>query len=178
MPTPQRTSLDRIVAAGRELLEASGPGGLTMQAVASKVGVRAPSLYKWVRDRDALLLLVATAVNEELAERLAQAPATVAGLARTYREFARQHPEGFRLIGSSTLPAESVARFSEPVLRLARDLVGEQEALSAARFLAAWTTGFITMELAGAFRLDGDLEAAFGFGIAQIGAALGERSGG
>ena len=61
MPTPERTSTEEIVAAGREILEIAGPSGLTMQAVADRVGVRAPSLYKRVRDRDALHAAVATA---------------------------------------------------------------------------------------------------------------------
>ena len=60
MPTPDRTSLAEIVEAGRELLERDGIQGLTMQAVATQVGVRAPSLYKRVSNRDALVALVAT----------------------------------------------------------------------------------------------------------------------
>ncbi|MDF2575814.1 MAG: TetR family transcriptional regulator, partial [Agromyces sp.] len=46
MPTPERTTLAEIVRAGRDQLESGGPDGLTMQAVALRVGVRAPSLYK------------------------------------------------------------------------------------------------------------------------------------
>jgi AcrR family transcriptional regulator len=61
MPTPERTSYAEIVATGREVLEESGPAGLTMQRIAEKVGVRAPSLYKRVRDREALVEAVATA---------------------------------------------------------------------------------------------------------------------
>ena len=63
MPTPERTTLDEIVAAARDLLEDGGPARVTMQAVAQRVGVRAPSLYKRVRDRDALLTLVSTSIS-------------------------------------------------------------------------------------------------------------------
>ena len=65
MPTPDRTSLGEIVEAGRELLERDGLDGLTMQAVATRVGVRAPSLYKRVSNRDALVALVADATLRE-----------------------------------------------------------------------------------------------------------------
>src|SRR3954470_10415884 len=70
MPTPDRTSLEDIVAAGRALLESAGMTGLTMQAVAGRVGVRAPSLYKRVRNRDDLIRLVAEATVRDLGDRL------------------------------------------------------------------------------------------------------------
>jgi len=172
MPAPERTSLEQIVAAGREILEAEGPSRLTMQAVAAKVGVRAPSLYKRVRDRDALLGLVAAATADELGERLAAAEGTVAGLARACRAFAHERPEGFRLILSTGADPDSLARASAPVLRTAADLVGEADALEAARLVTAWATGFLTMELAGAFRLGGDLDEAFEYGLTRLAAAL------
>ncbi|WP_159606577.1 TetR/AcrR family transcriptional regulator, partial [Agromyces humi] len=70
MPTPDRTSLEAIVEAGRALLEADGLDGLTMQAVADRVGVRAPSLYKRVRNRDALVARIAEATLQDLSARL------------------------------------------------------------------------------------------------------------
>ena len=57
MPTPDRTSLDAIVGAASDLLEQTGLAGVTMQAVALRVGVRAPSLYKRVPSRERLIQL-------------------------------------------------------------------------------------------------------------------------
>ncbi len=37
-----------------------------------------------------------------------------------------------------------------------------------ARTMVAWAHGFVTMELAGAFRLGGDIDAAYAFGIESI----------
>ena len=42
------------------------------------------------------------------------------------------------------------------------------DALPAARTIVAWANGFITMELAGAFRLGGDIEQAWDFGRDRI----------
>ena len=172
MPAPERTSLAEIVAAGRDLLEVGGPGSLTMQAVAERVGVRAPSLYKRVRDRDALLGLVAAATVDELGQRLASSDGTLAGVARAYRAFAHERPEGFRLLLSAEADAEALARASAPMMRAVEELVGPAEVLEGARLVTAWATGFISMELAGAFRMGGDLEVAFEFGIARMSAAL------
>lgn len=175
MPTPERTSLAEIVAASRDLLESEGPARLTMQAVAERVGVRAPSLYKRVRDRDALLRLVAAATVDDLTERLPATGGTLADLARAYRAFAQERPEGFRLILSTAPDEDANARLTGPVLRVATELVGSDEALDAARLLTAWVTGFISMELAGAFRLGGDLEGAFDYGLERLSAALTPR---
>jgi len=168
MPTPERTSLSEIVAVACALLEEGGPAALTMQAVATRVGVRAPSLYKRVRDRDALLGLVAQATATELADRLAASGPRLADLIRTYRAFAHERPEGFRLMYAGDATAAQMGRAAEPVLQATRNAVGEAAALDEARLLTAWATGFISMELAGVFRLGGDVDAAFEYGLRRL----------
>lgn len=182
MPAPERTSTEAIVAAGRVILEESGPASLTMQAVASRVGVRPPSLYKRVRDRDALLTAVAEAAIDELGSRLHTAGADAADadtarsdlthLAEVYRAFAHEHPESFRLMFTASAPVEALHRTSEPVLRASAALVGEADALDAARLFTAWATGFLQMELSGAFRLGGDVGQAFDYGLRRLLAGL------
>jgi AcrR family transcriptional regulator len=173
MPTPDRTSLEEIVAAGRALIETGGSARLTMQAVADRVGVKAPSLYKRVRDREALLLLVAQATADDLAQRLETSDRTLDGLARAYRGFAKERPEGFRLMFVAEGSVQSLERITATVLELGRALVGEGESLEAARLITAWATGFIDMELAGAFRLGGDVDRAFEFALARLAVGLG-----
>lgn len=171
MPAPDRTSLAAIVEAGSDLLESGGPAKVTMQAVADRVGVRAPSLYKRVRDRDALLRLVAEDGVADLGGRLAASDQSLPGLARAYRSFAHARPEAFRLMYSIEGSDEALRRASEPVLRAARAAVGEERALEEARLLTAWATGFVSMELAGAFRLGGDVDEAFEYGLQRLAAA-------
>lgn len=168
MPTPDRTSYAEIVAAGRALLEESGPSGLTMQRVAERVGVRAPSLYKRVRDREALVAAVAEATVDDLTDRLEASGGSLEALAVTYRAFAHERPEGFRLLFAAAAPQDAVNRVGATVVRAAGSLAGEEHALEAARLVTAWVTGFAQMELAGAFRLGGDLDEAFAFGLATL----------
>lgn len=184
MPAPSRTSLDRIVAAGAAVLEAEGPDSLTMQAVARVVGVRAPSLYKHVDGRDALVRLIAEDAVRDLAARLdAAAPegadpaSAMAAAARALRAFAHDRPAAFRLVFSpgaeATRPDPELMRLgSATVLRVAGELATPENRLEAARTITAWASGFLAMELAGAFRLGGDVEAAFEWGIAHLAAGL------
>ncbi|GAA1672431.1 TetR/AcrR family transcriptional regulator [Microbacterium lacus] len=175
MPTPERTTLADIVGAGREILETGGPSGLTMQAVAERVGVRAPSLYKRVRDRDALLTLVVEASARDLADRLERSDQSLRSIAHTYRDFARRHPEGFRLMFAIDGAQDEMARAAVPLLNATAELVGADAALDAARLLTAWATGFVNMENSGSFRFDGDIEQAFEYGLDRLEAGL--RSG-
>lgn len=171
MPAPVRTTNEEVVAAACVLLEEAGPVGLTMQAVAERVGVRAPSLYKRFRDRDALLVAVAEVSLHGLAERL-EACADLSGVAAAYRRFAHERPEAFRLVFTSAAPMEALERSSAPVVRAAAAVAGERHALEAARLFTAWATGFLQMELAGAFRLGGDVDHAFDYGLERIVAGI------
>jgi AcrR family transcriptional regulator len=171
---PARTTDAAVVAAARLLLQRHGPAGVTMQAVAAEVGVRAPSLYKRFADRAAILRAVETEAIGELAARLrATSGATpaeaVRGMAAAYRAFAHAAPSVYGLIfapvewddAAIRLRAEAAA----PLLAVAGELAGDAAALPAARLLTAFMHGWVSMELAGAFRLGGDIEAAFGFAL-------------
>ena len=171
MPTPSRTSIDEIVAAGGEILESRGLPGLTMQAVAQSVGVKAPSLYKHVEDRDALVRLVADAAAIGLAAQLTT-ETTLAGLGHGLRTWATAHPQSFRLVFSGLGSREAAAAAGAPVLGIAAALAGEADALAAARLITSWAMGFISMELAGAFQLGGNVDEAFEYGLERLTSAL------
>ena len=186
MPAPERTTLDAVVQAGRDILEADGLPGLTMQSVAVRVGVRAPSLYKRVAGRDELVRLVTAATVAALGERLAAVPDSgdpahdLGELARALRAFARSAPAGYGLIfvpgpAAARPDPAALARVVAPVLRVSGALAGPDHALEAARTVTAWAHGFISMELAGAFTLGGDVDEAFAFGVARLGDALARR---
>jgi AcrR family transcriptional regulator len=188
MPTPARTSLDAIVAAGRTILEAEGADGLTMRRVAAAVGIRAPSLYKRVRDRADLLRLILNAAGAELAASLDEAATTgnprrdLVALARTFRTFARRNPETYALMFARSsegarMDPDLTERASAALLRAAAELAGPERRLEAARTVVAWAHGFISMELAGAFRLGGDVDEAFAYGVDRLATAIEGPSG-
>jgi AcrR family transcriptional regulator len=183
MPTPARTSLDEILAAGRRILEAGGLQRLTMKRVADAVGVRPPSLYKRVRGRDDLVRLIVENVATELTELLDAAAVSgdprrdLRALADAIRAFARRNPVAYGLVFARLPDArrpdpDLLARASGAVLRTATTLAGPDRGLEAARTVVAWAHGFISMELAGSFRLGGDVDRAYAFGIERLGLAL------
>jgi AcrR family transcriptional regulator len=183
MPTPARTSLEQIVKAGRDIVETDGIDGLTMPSVAARVGVRAPSLYKRLHGRNELLRLVANDAAAELTRDLESAAdgkdarRDLASLASTFRRFAHANPGAYSLI-FAPLPDDARAdagwsvRASAPVIDTTERLAGTDHALEAARTVVAWANGFIAMELAGAFRLGGDVDRAFDYGIDRLGVAI------
>lgn len=181
MPTPDKTSREEIVAAGRVLIERDGVAGLTMQSVAERVGVRAPSLYKRVRDRQELLSLVVAASVEDLTARLLlqdqpDPRERLIGIADALRGFAHEHPVGYTLVfgaHGAPRPEPAAARANvAPLLDAVAAVVAPEHALDGARLLTAWATGFLTMELADRLQLGGDIDAAWDWGLRRIVGAL------
>jgi AcrR family transcriptional regulator len=182
-PTPARTSRDAITAAARAILEEDGLDAVSMQAVATRVGVRPPSLYKHVADRTALIRAVSAAVTADLAQALGRSGpsgdprAELRSMARRYRAFVRTNPAGYALLftppSAGFIPDETaLAALGTPIVSVTARIVGEDSALDAARTFVAWAHGFTSLELAGGFRLGGDVDAAYVRGIELIIAGL------
>ncbi len=177
-PAAARTSNEAIVAAARVLLEAGGPDAVTMQAVADAVGVRAPSLYKRFADRSALLTALADDVAADLAARgrAARHSSGTRGARCARWPPAIAHspigaPRAYQLLfgAAGTQPTSAAnALAAAGVLQVAEALVGPADALEAARLLVAFAHGFVSMELAGAFRLGGDVDAAWDYALETL----------
>ena len=177
-PAPARTSTDAIVVAARRILESGGLDSVTMRSVAEAVGVKGPSLYKRLPDRAALLRAIADSVVDDLSRTMSRATETgdpradLRAAAVAYRTFVQANPNGYRLLftdlADANPDASSLAALGAPVVNAMTHLVDATEALDGARTFVAWAHGFVSMELAGAFRLGGDLDAAYAFGIEAI----------
>jgi AcrR family transcriptional regulator len=185
MPAPARTSTEAVVAAGRTIIERDGLDALTMLAVAQAVGVKGSSLYKRVAGREALLRLIAEQVTLELVDEVDavvegdDAVRDVRAFAHAFRSFAHRNPATYPLLFDPQQGRVSPAvreRAADPVRRVAAALVGEEHELSAARMLTAWAHGFVTMELAGAFQLGGDVDEAWEYALDGLVTALSPRS--
>lgn len=176
-----------MVAAGQRILEADGLGAVTMAEVAARVGVRPPSLYKRVRNRDELIRLIAEAVAAELGARLAAADPGAGdprirldNLVGALRAFALSRSDAYKLVltpptAGPGFSDDLLEATSAPLFAVVAELAGPDHVLEAARTVTAWVTGFIAMELNGSFRLGGDVDAAFHYGVACVADAIAAR---
>jgi AcrR family transcriptional regulator len=165
-----------IVAAARALLEDGGPEALTMRAVAARLGIQAPSLYKHVEDKDALeALVIADAFRAwgnglhaamDLLPRRAGPRRRLRVLAEVYRTWALAHPHLYRLLTGGPLPRDRLpegleAWAAEPVVTA----TGSGEL---ARATWAFAHGMTILELDGRFPRTADLDAAWDAGIEAL----------
>jgi AcrR family transcriptional regulator len=179
LPAIAKTSDDDVVLAARKLIEREGADGVSMQAVADQVGVRAPSLYKRFTDRAALLAAVERNAFASLARTLERAaktgkPATdLVEMGRAYRRFAKSHPRLYEMLFSRSAPRgpdadRARAEAAKPLIERVAELTGEKHALTSARVVTAFVHGFVSMENAGAFRLGEGVDDAYEQGLSML----------
>jgi cysteine-rich repeat protein len=183
MPAPAKTTDAEIIGAARALLERYGPDGFSMNDVAAAVGIRAPSLYGRFADRAALLAAVEIEICRLLTRALSRLPklrdpvASLTAHAHAVRAFAKRNPRGYTLVHSpEASPSEEGTRARAaalaPLMPAFVELVGEADALSAARVLIPFLHGYVSMELANALRMGGSIDDDFESGVATILAGL------
>ena len=179
MPTPARTSQADLIEIGLALATVGGPDAGTIAAVASAAGVKGPSLYKHFADREALLTAIEIAVLYELEAVLRRVKGRtprqrIIAMAHAYRGFGREAPLRYGLVYRKNVADEPA--LAEACLFSAKPLFEELEAvglppkriLPVSRTLVAFMHGFVTMEIAQAFRLGGSLDEAFAAGLETI----------
>jgi AcrR family transcriptional regulator len=160
-----------IVNAARELLEEEGIDALSMRRIGQRLGIRAPSIYKHLPDKDALEAAIISTGFEEQAARfeaaLHDAEDPLGALARAYRDFGREHPHLYRLMTDRALNRELLVPGAEE--RAALPLYkASGENMDVARAAWAFGHGMTILELNNRFPPDADLDAAWEHGIAAF----------
>ncbi|MCU1454225.1 MAG: TetR family transcriptional regulator [Acidimicrobiales bacterium] len=159
--------MTEIIDAARDLLEAGGPEAVTMRAIAERLGIKAPSLYKHFPDKEALEAALVAAGYVEQAEAFAAAGRSrnpLAALARAYRRWAMEHPHLYMLMTNRPLERD---RLPDGVEAAAAAPIVKACGGNPDRARAAWAFahGMTSLELANRFPPDADLDAAWRSGI-------------
>ena len=161
---------ETLVIVASDLLEQEGIKAISMRRLAQALDVRASSLYHHFADKSALLSAVAEKGLHLLAAELEQARAwadpdarqQIRALGMAYREWALLHPQLYLLLFGSTPveepPSPAGRAVAAPMVAVATQLVGEQQAVAAAQAAWAFVHGFVMLELAGQMQLGDPVE--------------------
>lgn len=177
MPAPAKTSLDALLVAALEIVEAEGLDSLTISRLAREVGVKGPSLYKYFRDRKDLLRAVEERLFAEVTERFIAAdhadPRTaLRQMCFAYRAFALERPRCYSILFAlnelDTPQANEVRRKAiHPTLKHFQTLYGE-EAFLRNRAMVGFLHGYVSLEILHGFRLGMDTLLSFSIGVDLI----------
>ncbi len=164
---------ERVIVEAERMIDDGGLRQLTLAALAGRLGVRQPSLYKHIDGLGALEHHVAIRAKAELGDVLGRAAIgrsrgdAIAAMARAYRDWARKHPGRYQAAQRAPLPGDVedeaashrvvsvVAAVIEPL-----GLHGD-DAIDAIRTFRSALHGFVSLEAEGGFELPVDLERSF-----------------
>ena len=160
-----------IVDAARVLLEEDGPAALSMRRLAERLGIRAPSIYKHLPDKQALEAAIISVGFERQADAFEAAVAAaddpLAAIARVYRRFALSHPHLYRLMTERELRRELLSPGVEERAALpVYEAVGRDRDLARAAW--AFAHGMTILELDRRFPADADLDEAWNRGLEAV----------
>ncbi|WP_067607558.1 TetR/AcrR family transcriptional regulator [Nocardiopsis listeri] len=163
-----------VVTEASRLCDEQGYEALSLAAVAKRLGVATPSLYKHVPGLDELRRRVALAAVSDLSERLRTAAvglsrgAAVRALFAAFRTYAHEHPGRYTALQREAPPpkeAETYAAFARPVEVIASVLRGfdipDDRLVHVIRALRSALHGFIDLETHGGFQMPENLDESY-----------------
>ncbi|WP_201299346.1 TetR/AcrR family transcriptional regulator [Plantibacter sp. T3] len=162
-----------MVDEAAELADEVGLEGLTLAALAERLGVRQPSLYKHLDSLAGLRRSISLQAKGELGDVLLRAAVGRSGadaitvMAGAYREWALEHPARYTAAQWIAGPEdEEDAAASLGAIQVISDVLTAYElcgddAIDAIRAFRSTLHGFVSLEAAGSFGLDRDLDRSF-----------------
>lgn len=182
-----RAGLDQatVVAAAAELADAEGLEAVTLSRVAAQLGVKSPSLYNHVQGRDGVLRGIALLGLDELASALRDAAVGRSGddallaAAESYRQYVKDHP-GRYAAGAIAAPAPDDTELQQAggavIATITAILRGwelsDDDTIHTVRAIRATVHGFASLEAAGGFGLEQDVDESFTRLITALAAGL------
>ncbi|HUN09913.1 MAG TPA: WHG domain-containing protein [Aggregatilineales bacterium] len=173
MPYPTHVTLDSILNQARTMIEMEGVEALSLNVLAEALGVKTPSLYRYVDGRAGLL----RALNLQTVQQLVAATQAAhdstsdpldrfIGMMRQYRTYALANPMGYTLAFASAAPDSRpdpalLEALAIPLQQEMARISGIDESLMALRGAWALVHGYVLLEIHGQFQRGGDLEATF-----------------
>jgi AcrR family transcriptional regulator len=153
MPRPRSLTSAAIASAALAVIDSDGVAGLSMRAVAAQLGIGTMSLYRYVRDREELELLVVDLVLAEVdtgQRRRLPWQRRLAELAESARSAVAVHPAVIPLLLTHRHAAPNSWRWGEAMLGALTEagFTGQQRVI-AFRCLLAYIIGALQAEYLG-----------------------------
>lgn len=162
-----------VVDTAERMIDEPDAAPLTLAALAARLGVKQPSLYKHIESMDDLRRSIAVRAKLELASVIARSAVGKAGgdaitsMSLSYRRWAAAHPG--RYVATVRAPVTGDAddeAASVEVTKVAFEIMSSlglhgDDAVDAIRALRAVLHGFVTLEAGGAFGLPADIDRSF-----------------
>ena len=165
MAYPKLLSSADILKVAVNLVERGNCDGLSLRAVASELGVKAPSLYRYFPHKEALEVAVAEEVLSAMQKELQTASQSrdpnirFRRTADAYLRFARERFALYSLIVQNRLPGTYGSKGGKAVwnllLEAASGVSGQPDDTAAAVATWSFLHGFATLEHSGAFGASG-----------------------
>lgn len=174
---------DRVVEEAASLADEVGLSRMTLAALADRLGVRQPSLYKHMDSMAGLQRSISLQSKRELGDVLARAAVGRSGadaihaMSHAYRAWALKHPARYEASNMMPAPgdAESEAA-SLASIQIIADVLAAYElegddAVDAIRAFRSTLHGFVSLEAQGGFALSASIDRSFerlvhGFAVA------------
>jgi AcrR family transcriptional regulator len=163
----------RVVAEAAELADEVGLDQLTLAALAARLGIRQPSLYKHVASLGALRRLISMLGKAELADVLGRAAIgrarddAMVAMAHAWRAWALEHPGRYQAAERGAAPGdvghEAVSRRSIEVMAAVMDGYGldGDDTIDAIRGFRAALHGFVSLEANYGFAFPTNVDRSF-----------------
>ncbi|MEU6022336.1 TetR/AcrR family transcriptional regulator [Micromonospora sp. NPDC048871] len=162
-----------VVREAALLADEVGYQQLTLAALAGRLGVALPSLYKHIKGAEALAQKLAALATAELAEEMTTAAAgrsreeALRAVATAYRSYARRHPGRYPMAQRVPDPADPAhvaagERAVGVVYAILRGYgIEGDSAVDGVRMFRAAVHGFVALEAAGDFGLPREVDRSF-----------------
>lgn len=176
----RRVGLERVqvLDTAARLADASAPEPLTLQALASALGIQKPSLYNYIDGLPGLERQLSLRSHRLLSDELSQAAVgrtmddAVEAIANSFRHFILQHPGIYTLSVRASRNREradaEIAALEGQVLGVITRVLSSyhlegEPLLHAVRGLRSFVHGFAMLEAAGGFGLPLSLDESFAY---------------
>lgn len=170
-----------VTEAGARLADEVGFDQLSMSPIARRLGVKTPSLYKHVDSLADLAYRIAVLAATELGDAIRDGTQgrsdsdALAAAAQTIRTYVREHPGRYTALNSAHLtgPDDPLtaarARLLDSFAAVLRGYrLDPSEEIHALRMLRSMLHGFASLEVAGEFHLETEVDQSFAWTIAFI----------